>query len=66
VVVAGNWKMHQGPEQTRAFLTAFARSVRPNGPELLLFPPAVSLSAAVAAAGARGLGVGAQNIHWVA
>jgi triosephosphate isomerase len=66
VVVAGNWKMHQGPEPTRAFLADFARTVRADGPELLLFPPAVSLVAAVEAAAGTRIGVGAQNIHWEA
>lgn len=60
-VVAGNWKMHHGPSATREF---FGRLEVPgDGPRLLVFPPAVSLEAAV---GSRpeGVEVGVQNIHW--
>src|SRR5688572_732824 len=61
VVVAGNWKMNLGPEEARAFLAGFAPE-SPH-PEVVIFPPALSLAAARAAA-APGIRFGVQNIHW--
>ncbi len=61
-VVAGNWKMHHGPAETRAFLRAM--SPAPEGVDLLLFPPAISLPTAAAELGEEGvLGLGVQNVH---
>jgi triosephosphate isomerase len=65
-VIAGNWKMNLGPEETRRFFRDFS-PVFPNGaePALLLFPPAVSLAAALEAKPRDlGLDLGVQNIHW--
>lgn len=64
-VIAGNWKMHMGPAETRAFFQALRLDDVPPEQELLIFPPAVSLSAAVAAAASHGrVELGIQNIHW--
>ena len=65
-VIAGNWKMNLGPEETRSFFRDFAPSFSPGqDPELLIFPPALSLSAALAARpGAPRVEVGVQNVHW--
>ena len=64
-VVAGNWKMHQSPSETRAFFDAFAPRAAPPGPQVLVFPPAVSVEAAVHAVADRPhVDVGVQNIHW--
>ena len=57
VLVAGNWKMYKGPEETRAFIAAFEP---PGGVEVVLCPPYVSLTAAVES----GLSVFTQNVHW--
>ena len=62
-VVAGNWKMHMGPDETRAFLGALSPRLGPGRPQVLLFPPAVSLAAAVAAAPSW-VALGVQNIYW--
>jgi triosephosphate isomerase len=62
-VIAGNWKMHKGPEDTRAFFGALSLDGVPQGHELIVFPSAVSLSVAAAEAPA-GVAVGVQNIHW--
>jgi len=56
-LVAGNWKMHKGPHEARAFLAGFRP---PDGVEVVLCPPYVSLAAAVEA----GVTVYAQNAHW--
>jgi triosephosphate isomerase len=64
-VIAGNWKMHRGPVDTRAFFEALNLSGLPPRRELLIFPPSVSLSAA-ARDPARDprVQLGVQNIHW--
>jgi triosephosphate isomerase len=59
MLIAGNWKMFKGPAETRAFLDAFAP---PDGVDVVLCPPAVSLAAAVES----GRDVYAQNAHWEA
>ena len=61
-VVAGNWKMHLSPDETRTFFAAFAPRRGPARPEVLVFPPAVSLAAAVGSA-PKWVGLGVQNIH---
>jgi triosephosphate isomerase len=55
--IAGNWKMYKGPEETRAFCAVFWP---PEGVDVVLCPPFVSLAAAVES----GLTVYAQNAHW--
>jgi triosephosphate isomerase (TIM) len=56
-LIAGNWKMFKGPEETREFCSAFEP---PEGVEAVLCPPFVSLPAAVES----GQTVFAQNVHW--
>ena len=56
-LVAGNWKMFKGPQETREFCSAFDA---PDGIEAVLCPPFVSLAAAVES----GHTVFAQNVHW--
>jgi len=65
-VIAGNWKMNLGPRETEAFFRRFAPRFRPGeAPELLLFPPALSLAAAVAARPPDPrIELGVQNVHW--
>jgi triosephosphate isomerase len=65
IVIAGNWKMHHGPRATRDFFQRFSPSVDTERVRLLVFPPAVSLLAALEARGARTeIALGVQNIHW--
>jgi triosephosphate isomerase len=59
VLIAGNWKMYKGPAETEAFCRAFSP---PEGVEVVVCPPYVSLQAAVGS----GLTVYAQNVHWAA
>ena len=63
VVVAANWKMHKGPDEARAFFAAFRSHSGARRPQVLVFPPAVSLPAARDACPAH-VGLGVQNIHW--
>ncbi len=62
-VIAGNWKMHMGPKETADFFAGFTPPASSH--ELILFPPALSLAAAVGSADrpAR-VQLGVQNIHW--
>ena len=57
MLVAANWKMCKGPEETRRFCTAFSR---PAGVEAVICPPFVSLAAALESDHP----VFAQNVHW--
>jgi triosephosphate isomerase (TIM) len=57
MLIAANWKMFKGPAATREFTTAFAP---PEGVDVVLAPPYVSLTTAVES----GFTVYAQNVHW--
>lgn len=79
-VIAGNWKMHHGPRATREFFRRFELSGGAGaeaesqadgtpgdeeGVKILVFPPQLSLTAALEARpDAPLIGIGAQNIHW--
>lgn len=64
-VIAGNWKMHHGPSATRTFFRDFAPDLGESAPTLIIFPPALSLAAAVESRGGRPeVHLGVQNIHW--
>lgn len=62
-VIAGNWKMHHGPTATRDFFDALVLDEVSRDHEILIFPPSVSLAAAMAARPPR-VSIGVQNIHW--
>ena len=64
-VIAGNWKMHMGATQTRAFFAELTIDERAGRNELLIFPPVVSLGVAAACSERDPrIQLGAQNIHW--
>lgn len=64
-VIAGNWKMHHGPEATRRFFGDLALPEGAGGHELILFPPALSVTTALNAGGRDPrVQIGVQNIHW--
>ena len=64
-VIAGNWKMHHGPAATREFFHDFSPELSDPPPILVIFPPAISLSAALEARRGRPeVALGIQNIHW--
>ncbi len=56
-LIAGNWKMFKGPTDTLAFFDAFEA---PDGVDVVLCPPFVSLEAAVG----EEWPIYAQNVHW--
>jgi triosephosphate isomerase len=64
-VIAGNWKMHHGPADARAFFTDFEPDLGEDPPLVLIFPPAISLAAALAARRVDvPVALGVQNVHW--
>jgi len=63
-VVAGNWKMNHGPAAARDYLARFRPPTGEGTARVLLFPPTVSLAAAVAAAdGVPGVEIGVQDVN---
>jgi len=56
-LIAANWKMFKGPEETLAF---FDRFEAPDGVDVVVCPPFVSLEAAVG----EEWTIYAQNVHW--
>ncbi len=66
-VIAGNWKMHKGPDAARRFCREFAQVVTPaSDRSILLFPPALSITAVRDGLAEHAIGLGVQNIHWEA
>lgn len=61
-VIAGNWKMHHGPAETADFFSELTLDGVADRHEVLVFPPAISITAAVRAAPGR-VSVGVQNVH---
>jgi triosephosphate isomerase len=59
MLIAANWKMFKGPNETAEFLDEFRPAA---GVDVVVCPPYLSLQAAVG----RGLPVYAQNVHWEA
>ena len=65
-VLAGNWKMHKGPTETREFFADFlARYTARDDRTVLFFPPALSLAAAREALRERpDVELGVQSVYW--
>lgn len=70
VIVAGNWKMHLGPDEVAPFFEGLARELVEgvldrSRLEVLVFPPTLSVPAALGAPSRRPpIDVGVQNVHW--
>jgi triosephosphate isomerase len=64
-ILAANWKMNHGPTEARAFVAAFLASYSPKSDRtVVIFPPALALSAVRDALGSRSdIVLGVQNIH---
>ncbi len=64
-IIAGNWKMHNTPQQSLAFVKAFLPLVADHTrDEIVLCPPFLSLATVVEATKGTNVMVGAQNMHW--
>ena len=67
MLIAGNWKMHKGAEETAAFCRALRDQLEwVDGVDVAVCPPYLSLSAAVQALAGTDIAVAAQNVHWAA
>ena len=66
MLVAGNWKMFKGPDETRAFCRALRALALPPDVDAVVCPPYVSLEQAVQVLAGTEIGVFAQNCHWAA
>jgi triosephosphate isomerase len=65
-LIAGNWKMFKGPAEAAAFCRALRDADLPDGVDVVVAPPYVSLADAVQALAGTEIGVFAQNVHWEA
>ena len=63
-IIAGNWKMHHGPRATTTFFEGLSLEGLEERHQVLVFPPAISMAAAVSASEGGRVAVGVQNIHW--
>jgi triosephosphate isomerase len=65
-VLAANWKMNNGPTAAKTFMNVFLAGYPPRTDRtIIIFPPAVDLTAVVSALSGRGdVLAGIQNIHW--
>ncbi len=63
-VIAGNWKMHKGPESARKYCRELGQVLPPVDGTVLLFPPAISVGAVREGLRDLGVAVGVQDIHW--
>ena len=65
MLIAGNWKMYKGPEETAVFCRALRDQLEwVDGVDVAVCPPFVSLSAAVQALAGTDIAVAAQSVHW--
>jgi triosephosphate isomerase len=65
-LIAGNWKMFKGPGEAASFCRALRNADLPDGVDVVVAPPFVSLGEAVQALAGTEIGVFAQNCHWEA
>jgi triosephosphate isomerase len=64
VLIAGNWKMYKGPEETAHFCRQLREHARPGAVDIVVCPPYVSLATAVQVLAGTDVAVAAQNVHW--
>jgi triosephosphate isomerase len=64
MLVAGNWKMFKGPEETGVFCRELRSRALPEGVDVAICPPFVSLETAVRELAGTEVAVCAQNVHW--
>jgi len=63
MLIAGNWKMYNGPAETAEFCLGL-REQELEGVDVVVCPPFVSLAAAVQLLAGTEIAVAAQNVHW--
>ncbi|HYZ93288.1 MAG TPA: triose-phosphate isomerase [Actinomycetota bacterium] len=62
-LIAANWKMYKGPAETAEFCLGL-RERGPEGVDVVVCPPYVSLAVAVQLLAGTEIAVAAQNVHW--
>ncbi len=63
--MAGNWKMYKTPHETATFFEHFKPLVDGyDRCDIVIFPPAIDIPAAVNAAAGSNIAIGGQNIYW--
>jgi triosephosphate isomerase (TIM) len=67
-LIAGNWKMNGLPKEARDLAAGLRKEIgsNPGGPEVLVCPPFLSLSAVREVLDGSPIKVGAQDVHWEA
>ena len=63
-VIAGNWKMNNNPEQTKALIEAMKPLVADADCDVVICAPYIDLYAAMEAAEGSNIKIGAENCHW--
>jgi triosephosphate isomerase (TIM) len=63
-VVAGNWKMHKTPSETKKFINELLPLVKDSAPDVILAVPFVCITAALEATKDTNIKIAAQNMHW--
>jgi triosephosphate isomerase (TIM) len=67
MVIAGNWKMHKTPSETREFCARLRAVLHDlDGVDVIVCPPYTSLHEAISLLAVTEIGVFAQNAHWAA
>jgi triosephosphate isomerase len=64
MLIAGNWKMYKGPTEAAAYCADLRNRELPQGVDVVVCPPFVSLAAAVQVLAGTDVAVAAQNVHW--
>jgi triosephosphate isomerase len=64
MLIAGNWKMYKGPTEAAAYCADLRDRELPQGVDVVVCPPFVSLAAAVQVLAGTDVAVAAQNVHW--
>jgi triosephosphate isomerase len=65
-LIAGNWKMYNGPLEAGELCRTLRETDLPDGVEVIVCPPFVSLAESVQVLAGTEIGVFAQNCHWEA
>ncbi len=63
-VIAGNWKMNNTPDETKALIAAMKPLVAGADCKVVLCVPFIDLYAAMDAAAGSNIEIGAENCHW--
>jgi triosephosphate isomerase len=64
-VVAANWKMNKNADEARQLARELLAQIEPYaGVERVICPPFTALAAVAEVVAGKGVGLGAQNMHW--